>query len=69
MANYAVIRNGVIDNVIVAETLEIAETVTNTICVELSEGGFGIGDLWDGTQFVKQQIIDVEEVTPTPELN
>jgi hypothetical protein len=69
MANYAVIKNGVVDNVIVAETLEIAKTATNATCVELPSIPFGVGDLWDGTQFVKQQIIDVEEVTPTPELN
>jgi len=37
MANYAVIRNGVVINKIVADTQEIAETVTGFDCVEYTE--------------------------------
>ncbi len=53
MTNYAVIKNGTIDNVIVADSLEIAEQATNSVCIKLPETGFGIGDTWDGTQFIK----------------
>jgi hypothetical protein len=61
MVNFAVIRNGVVDNIIVAETVKIAEEATNSTCVELPDVGFGIGDLWDGTQFIKF----VDPVEPT----
>lgn len=51
--NYAVINGNTVINIIVADTLEIAEAVTNLTCVELPEIGFGIGDLWDGVKFTK----------------
>jgi hypothetical protein len=37
MPNFAVIREGVVYNIIVAETLEIAESVTGHTCVEADE--------------------------------
>lgn len=53
MANYAVIKNGIVNNVIVADTKEIAETVTGLTCVEISDtpGSPGIGWTYDGTNF------------------
>jgi hypothetical protein len=37
MANYAVIENDIVTNIIVAESLIIAETVTNKTCVEYDD--------------------------------
>lgn len=70
MTNYAVLNvNNEIINIIVADSKEIAEQATGAHCEELPEFDFGIGDSWDGTQFIKQpEIIDVQEVTPTPAL-
>lgn len=51
MANYAVIENNSVMNVIVADSKEIAEEVTGKLCIEVPDG-FGIGDTWDGTNFV-----------------
>lgn len=71
MPIFAVIKNNIIENVIVAETVEIAEQATGFTCIELPEEGFGRGDSWDGTKFIAAsvpEIIDVEEVTPTPAL-
>ena len=53
MANYAVIKDGVINNVIVADTQEIAETVTGLACVEVpnESGAPGIGWAYDGAEF------------------
>jgi hypothetical protein len=42
MANFAVIENETVTNVIVAETKEIAEAVTGAECVEC-DGSFWIG--------------------------
>ena len=53
MANYAVIEHKTIVNVIVADSKEIAEEVTEKLCIELPEIGFGIGNTWDGEKFVK----------------
>lgn len=53
MPKFAIIENNEIKNVIVADTLEIAETATNALCVELPESGIGIGDLWNGIEFTR----------------
>ena len=53
MANYVVIKNGVVDNVIVADTQAIAEEVTGLTCVEIEHvpGAPGIGWTYDGAEF------------------
>ena len=53
MANYAVIKDGIVYNVIVADTKEIAETVTGLTCVEIEHvpGAPGIGWSYDGAEF------------------
>ena len=53
MANYAVIKDGVVDNVIVADTQAIAEEVTGLTCVEIEHvpGAPGIGWTYDGAEF------------------
>ncbi len=57
MYKFAVLNSdGEVINIIVADSKEIAEQATGAACEELPELDFGIGDLWDGTQFVKQEI-------------
>lgn len=53
MANYAVIKDSIVNNVIVADTKEIAETVTGLTCVEIpfEPGAPGIGWTYDGAEF------------------
>jgi hypothetical protein len=52
MANYAVIENSKVTNIIVADTKEIAEEVTSLTCVEsTSENPAHIGLGFDGTTF------------------
>jgi hypothetical protein len=64
MANFAVIKDGVVDNVIVADTKEIAEQVTGLTCVEYTEENpAGIGWTYDGANFVAP----VVEIPATPE--
>lgn len=50
---FASIVNGVVDNLIVADTLEVAEVVSRTVCVEYTDA-FAVGRGWtyDGTNFV-----------------
>jgi hypothetical protein len=71
MANYAVITNGVVNNIIVADTQEIAEAVTQQTCVEVNEEvSVSIGWKYDGTEFIEPvteipvEDISIEE-TPT----
>ena len=54
MADYAVIQNGVVVNVIVAESLEIAEKFTEKTCVEFdpNTGQGGIGWRYNGEIFL-----------------
>jgi hypothetical protein len=50
--NFAVIGNNVVTNIIVADSKEIAEQVTNATCIEYSEANpAGIGWTYDGTTF------------------
>jgi hypothetical protein len=53
MANFAVMNGNVVVNVIVADTKEIAEMVTNSTCIEfnLDEREAGIGYIYDGKKF------------------
>ena len=52
MAKYAVIEHGTVTNTIVADSKEIAEEVTGRVCIELPEIDAGLGDTWDGTNFI-----------------
>ena len=53
MAMFAVISGNSIINVIIADTLEIAEETTNQTCVEYTEDNpAGIGWTYDGTTFI-----------------
>lgn len=62
MTNFAVLDiDGKITNVIVADSLEIAQQAVGTNCVELPEKEFGIGDSYDGTQFIKAPEPEVTE--------
>jgi hypothetical protein len=51
MANYAVIENELVTNVIVAETKEIAEQVTGKLCIDLPQLDVGIGWGYSGGTF------------------
>jgi hypothetical protein len=52
MANFAVIKDDSVINVIVADTKEIAEIVTGLICVEyIDSKPAGIGYTYDGETF------------------
>ena len=52
MANFAVIENDKVTNVIVADSKEIAETVTGKTCLDITDTYVGIG--WDyvGGEFI-----------------
>jgi hypothetical protein len=53
MANYAVMNGDIVENIIVADSLEIAETVTEKTCVEYNTNNpAGIGWTYDGKKFV-----------------
>ena len=53
MANFAVLSDNRVTNLILAETKEDAEIATNSSCVEYTENNPAfIGWTWDGTNFV-----------------
>lgn len=57
MAVFAVLQSNLITNVIVADTQEIAEMVTELSCVEIPEGNFaGIGWTYQDNKFVEPVI-------------
>ena len=52
MANFAVIEENIVTNVIVADSLEVAQEVTGKTCAEYTdESPAGIGWSYDGTTF------------------
>jgi hypothetical protein len=61
MANFAVIVDGVVENIIIAETLEIASEVTENICVEYTdESPAHIGAKYNFETGFEQPIILIE---------
>lgn len=57
MATYAVIENDIVINVIVADTLEIAQEVTGKTCIEYNDTNpAGIGWTYDGEKFVAPKL-------------
>lgn len=65
MAYYAVINGNQVTNVIVAETKEIAEQVTNSTCVEYTEDNpAAIGWAYDGEKFIAPIIEAIEPNNP-----
>jgi hypothetical protein len=61
--NYAVIENNQVLNVIVAESLKIAEEVTGQECVECN-GSFWIGWTRNGKEWIAPAEPIVEEIIP-----
>jgi hypothetical protein len=52
MANFAVIENNIVINTIIADSKELAEELTQKLCVEyFDENPASIGYGWDGSQF------------------
>ena len=59
MTNYAVLNGNIVANVIVAETKEIAETVTGLTCVEYTtENPAGIGWTYNGSTFEQPPVTE-----------
>lgn len=65
MAMFAVLnQNNEVTNTIVAESLEIAEQATNSVCIEFTYDKPATHlSKWDGTNFVSPvvEIVEVEE--------
>ncbi len=56
MPTFAVIDNGFVQNIIVAESQEIAEEVTKKLCIEVQGlAPAEIGGTWDGIRFIRKQ--------------
>lgn len=56
MATYAIVENNLVRNIIVADTLEIAQEVTGKTCIEYNDTNpAGIGWTYDGEKFVAPQ--------------
>ena len=50
---FASVVNGVVNNLVSADTLEIAEAVSNATCIEYTDHStVGIGWTYDGTNFI-----------------
>jgi hypothetical protein len=59
MATFAVMSGNSVNNIIVADTKEIAEEITNSVCIEYTvENPAGINWLWNGTSFISPVAIE-----------
>lgn len=57
MATYAILENNLVTNVIIADTLQIAEEVTGKTCIEYDdENPAGIGWTYDGEKFIAPEL-------------
>ena len=60
MTNFAVINSNIVENIIVADTKEIAESVTGKLCVEyVNENPAHIGFGWDETNGFEQPVVEL----------
>jgi hypothetical protein len=68
MANYAVIKGNIVDNVVVADSLEVAEMVTGLPCVEYEHaiGAPGIGWSYDGNTFTAPVVPKTDTSSEVP---
>ena len=67
MATFAIIENNIVTNTILADTLEDAQLITNSTCVEFTETNpAGIGWTYDGTSFI--ELIDPNFVSEAMDL-
>jgi hypothetical protein len=65
--NFAVIKHGKVENIIVCDSLELAETVTGQTCIEYTnENPAHIGLGYDGTTFEQPVVPVVEEPEEDP---
>lgn len=55
MANFAVIKNGVVINIIVADSNAIAEEVTGETCIEYTTELVEIGGTYENKKFIKRK--------------
>ena len=59
MATFAIINNNTVENVIVADDLAIAESVTGKLCVEYTEENpAGIGWTYNGVNFIAPEVTE-----------
>lgn len=50
--NFAVIKNNIVENIIVCDSREVAEQITGLLCIQYTDEKLArIGDTWDGTNF------------------
>jgi hypothetical protein len=64
MANFAVIENGIVTNIIIADTKQVAETATEKTCVEYTDSNpavIGLG--YDGTTFEQPEVVFIPAPT------
>ena len=67
MSNFAVINGDIVENIIVADTKEIAESVTGKLCIEYADDNPAhIGFKWDQANGFEQPIIEQPIVEETP---
>jgi hypothetical protein len=66
MNNFAIIKNGIVTNVIVAASKKIAESVTGEDCVPYDDTNqAAIGWAYDGEKFIAPEpIVVVDETIP-----
>jgi hypothetical protein len=56
MSNYAVMNGNIVENIIVADTKEIAQAIIGKECIEYTDANpAGIGWTWDGSKFTKPE--------------
>jgi len=60
MPNFAVVDSNYVSNVIVADSQEVAEAISGRQCIDITGIEVGIGDSWNGTQFIKKEIPNAE---------
>jgi len=63
MASFAVINDGLVENILVAESLSDAELASKRTCIELSVGEIAeIGWEFDGTKVINPDLLEEGDI-------
>ena len=60
MAKFAVIQDDIVNNIIIAESKEIAEQVTGKTCIEYDTEQVDIGNLYIDGAFIKKEPLNIQ---------
>jgi hypothetical protein len=55
MKKFAIIEENIVTNIIICDSKELAEQITEKVCIEITDQPADIGGTYDGTNFIPKK--------------